>query len=99
MVMHMPVKNEISPTLKDIIDHFNDDNQRLSHTITEGQKSTGCAVAVGNNNIQLDSDFFGNFEAGNFDHEEEISVVGESFTFGGTTFPSHCEVFISVSMW
>lgn len=97
--MNMPVKNEISPTLKDIIDDFNDDNQRLSHTIIEGQESAGCADAVGNNNIQLDGDFFGNFEAGNFDHEEEISVVGESFTFGGTTFPSHCEVFISVSMW
>ncbi|KAM7495589.1 hypothetical protein LguiB_030198 [Lonicera macranthoides] len=91
MVMNMPVKNEISPTLKDIINHFNDDNQSLSHTINEGQKSAGCADAVGNNNIQLDGDFFGNFEPGNFDHEQEITVVGESFTFGRTTFSSHCE--------
>lgn len=46
IVMNMLEKNEISPTLRDIMCLFNEENQQPSHTFNEGQKSEGSTGSV-----------------------------------------------------
>ncbi|XP_059662453.1 condensin complex subunit 2-like isoform X2 [Cornus florida] len=91
MVMSMPAKNEISPTLGDIVSQFDEDNKRPSHAFNEDQTSFCRVDSIDDSNAELDSNSFGNYEAMTFDHDEETNVLDESFNFGDTTSLSHDE--------
>ncbi|KAK3030037.1 hypothetical protein RJ639_038136 [Escallonia herrerae] len=90
MVRNMRGKNEISPTLKEIICQFGQSNQRQSYATDEGKRFCGKTRAVGGSRDLLDENFCGNFEAEDSDHEE-ASTLDESFTYQYLTFPSHNE--------
>lgn len=93
MVMNMPAKNEISPTLRDIVCHLDEDNQRSSQTFNVDEKFDFRAEASDGNEADLDNNSFGNHEAWSFDHDEETSVVNESSSFD-PPFHGHHEVFV-----
>ncbi|KAA8527002.1 hypothetical protein F0562_008769 [Nyssa sinensis] len=84
MVMNMPSKNEISPTLSNIVCQFNQDNQRPSHASNEGWKFVGRDDAINDCNVELDGNSFEDYEAGTFGHYGETSVLDETFNSGNT---------------
>ncbi|KAK2987018.1 hypothetical protein RJ640_004744, partial [Escallonia rubra] len=90
MVRNMRGKNEISPTLKEIVCQFGQSNQRQSYATDEDKRFRGETGAVGGSCDLLDENFCGNLEAGDSDHEK-ASTLDESFTYQDTTFPSHNE--------
>ncbi|KAA8526530.1 hypothetical protein F0562_008267 [Nyssa sinensis] len=89
MVLNMPVKDEISPTLRDIVNQFDEDNRRPSDTFTSGQKSAEQVYEAYNDNAELDGDAFEN--CGTFDHDDQTSAIGEDFYGGDPNLPSHHE--------
>lgn len=107
MVSDMPAKTEISPTLREIICQFDEDNQR-SQIFSLGEDIDfrldglgGCANAchtkeetfVGNED-GLDDSSFGNHKAWGYDQEGGTSVVNESSSFH-PTFPGDHEEFVT----
>ncbi|KAL7000053.1 hypothetical protein U1Q18_001202 [Sarracenia purpurea var. burkii] len=83
MVFNMHKKDKISPTLGDIIDRFNECSQRPSNTFSSGPKlSDQISESYNGNNIEFDDDAFDNGEAWSFDHDNQMSVVGED-NYGG----------------
>ncbi|KAL5737568.1 hypothetical protein ACOSP7_030329 [Xanthoceras sorbifolium] len=103
MVTNMRTMSEISPTLKEIICHFDEDNQR-SQTVNLGEKFDSredslnaspeafndVADAFDANDVGLDDNSFGNCEAWRFDQGGEACFVNESFG-SGPTFNGHYE--------
>uniref|UniRef100_A0A5B7B666 Condensin complex subunit 2 n=1 Tax=Davidia involucrata TaxID=16924 RepID=A0A5B7B666_DAVIN len=91
MVLNMHVKNEISPTLRDIVNQFDEDNRRPSDTFSSGQKSAAQVYEPHNDNAELDGDAFENCGTWAFDHDDQTSVVGEDSYGGDPILPSHHE--------
>ncbi|KAK0600752.1 hypothetical protein LWI29_018095 [Acer saccharum] len=103
MVTNMRTMSEISPTLKEIICHFDEDNQRLQN-VNLGQKFDSredslnaspevfddAADAFDANDVGLDDNSFRNCEAWGFDHDGEAGFVNESFG-SDSTFNDHYE--------
>lgn len=98
MVVNMRATNEISPTLKEIIFQFDKDNQRPSQTFNVGQQSDATADAYDANEVDFDSNLFGNNDAWTSDHEAETSSFNQSSSFGDPSFQSH-EVFATSCVW
>ncbi|KAL9441663.1 hypothetical protein AB3S75_020207 [Citrus x aurantiifolia] len=107
MVNDMHAKTEISPTLREIICQFDEDNQR-SQIFSLGENIDlrldglgGCANAchtkeetfVGNED-GLDDSSFGNYKAWGYDQDGGTSVVNESSSFH-PTFPGDHEEFVT----
>ncbi|KAJ4725148.1 Condensin complex subunit 2 [Melia azedarach] len=95
MVINMCAKPEISPTLEEIICHFDEDNQR-SQTFSLSQ-NIGSRLDVldattdafdaeadrfGANGYGLNDNSFGYHEVWNYDHDGGTSVVNEISSFG-----------------
>jgi condensin complex subunit 2 len=94
MVMNMRAKNEISPTLKEIISQFDNDNQRPSQTFNVSQQSDVTTDAYDDNEVDFDSNLFENHDAWADNQEDETSSVNQSSSFGDPSFQSH-EVFVT----
>ncbi|GMY31162.1 condensin complex subunit 2-like [Fagus crenata] len=91
MVMNMRAKNEISPTLKEIISQFDNDNRRPSQTFNVSQQSDVTTDAYDDNEVDFDSNLFENHDAWADNHEDETSSVNQSSSFGDPSFQSHEE--------
>uniref|UniRef100_A0A2N9IKJ2 Condensin complex subunit 2 n=1 Tax=Fagus sylvatica TaxID=28930 RepID=A0A2N9IKJ2_FAGSY len=91
MVMNMRAKNEISPTLKEIISQFDNDNQRPSQTFNVSQQSDVTTDAYDDNEVDFDSNLFENHDAWADNHEDETSSVNQSSSFRDPSFQSHEE--------
>ncbi|KAK4850531.1 hypothetical protein QYF36_007520 [Acer negundo] len=103
MVANMRTMSEISPTLKEIICHFDEDNQRLQN-VNLGQKFDSredslnaspeafddAADAFDANAVGLDDNSFGNCEAWRNNHDREAGFVNENFG-SDSTFNDHYE--------
>ncbi|XP_017979600.1 PREDICTED: condensin complex subunit 2 [Theobroma cacao] len=91
MVTNMLAKNEICPTLKVIVCHFDEDNQRSSETFDVGQK---CDIRVDTANAyeaESDDTLLENYDACIFDHDEVSSGVNEGSNFDRTIHDHHEE--------
>ncbi|KAF6173240.1 hypothetical protein GIB67_026935 [Kingdonia uniflora] len=91
MVTNMPVKNEISPTLRNIVNQFDEDNRRPTDTFSVGQNTAGQVDSNDDNNADFDGDAFDNAGTWNFDHDDQSSVVDENPSYADQSFPSHHE--------
>ncbi|KAF8414131.1 hypothetical protein HHK36_002130 [Tetracentron sinense] len=91
MVINMPTKNDISPTLRDIISQFDRDNQRPPDTLSVGQKDIGDVDTAGNGQAEFDGDTFENCGTWTFDHDDQASVIDENSNCADPIFPSHHE--------
>ncbi|GFY99154.1 hypothetical protein Acr_13g0005550 [Actinidia rufa] len=91
MVLNMHKKDEISPTLSDIVDQFNKNSRRPSDTFSSGQKPAEQVYEDCNNsnNAELDGDAFDNCGSWAFDHDDQASVVGDDSYAGDPILPSH----------
>ncbi|XP_037494465.1 condensin complex subunit 2 [Jatropha curcas] len=90
LVMNILAKDEICPTLRDIICHFDEDDQRSSEAFSVEQKFDVTVEICNTNEVELENSSFGNYEAGTFSHDDEASIFNGSFTCD-STLPRHKE--------
>ncbi|XP_022759050.1 condensin complex subunit 2-like isoform X2 [Durio zibethinus] len=90
MVLNMRAKDEISPTLKIIVNQFDEDNRRPLENFSCSQRSTDQADTI-NNEIEFDGDAFESFETDGFDHDDQPSIVDEEYNGAEPTFMSYNE--------
>ncbi|XP_038702660.1 condensin complex subunit 2-like isoform X1 [Tripterygium wilfordii] len=90
MVLIMRTKDEISPTLRNIVNQFDEDNRRPQDTFSYCQQSTE----------EVDADYDGAAEFGDafencgtlaFDNDDETSCVNEDPNGADAVFPSYDE--------
>ncbi|GAV81956.1 Cnd2 domain-containing protein [Cephalotus follicularis] len=89
MVMNMPAMNEISPTLRDIVFHLDEqikDNHSSSQTSYVAETVDLRADIYAGNEASVDNISLGIHEAWTVDHDEETSVVNESSSFDPPCF-------------
>ena len=91
MVLNMRAKDEISPTLKNIVNRFDEDNRRPLENFSWSQRSTDQADTI-NNESEFDGVAFESFETDGFDHDDQPSIVDEEFNGAQPTFTSYDEV-------
>ncbi|XVF81600.1 hypothetical protein PTKIN_Ptkin15bG0168200 [Pterospermum kingtungense] len=90
MVLNMRAKDEISPTLKNLVNQFDEDNKRPLENFSCSQRSTDQADTI-NNESEFDGVAFESFENNGFDHDDQPSIIDEDFNGVETTFASYDE--------
>ncbi|XP_022727928.1 condensin complex subunit 2-like [Durio zibethinus] len=90
MVLNMRAKDEISPTLKNIVYQFDEDNRRPQENFSCSQRSTDQVDTIYNKS-EFDGVAFESFEADGFDHDDQPSIVDEDFNEAEPTFTSYDE--------
>ncbi|XP_031263384.1 condensin complex subunit 2 isoform X3 [Pistacia vera] len=100
MVLNMQVKNEISPTLKIIINEFDEDNRRPLDTLGSSQKVIDEVEALNNSEVEFDGSACEDYGTSAFDHDDQTSafvhddrssIVDENISGVDPTFPSYDE--------
>ncbi|KAM7492361.1 hypothetical protein LguiA_035282 [Lonicera macranthoides] len=90
MLLNMPQKDEISPSLREIVNRFAEDNGRASDAFSSDQTSAEHVFETYNNyDAELDGDAYDNCGTWDYDNGEQTSVVDEG-AYGGD-LPSHHE--------
>lgn len=92
MVLNMRLKNEISPTLRDIVNQFDENNRRPSDIYSSGQKSAEKVGAAYENEVDLDGDAVENCGTWNYDHDDQTSVLDDPTICADSTYASYHEV-------
>ncbi|KAF5188343.1 Condensin complex subunit [Thalictrum thalictroides] len=99
MLINIPLKDEISPTLRSIINMFDEDNRRASNTFFASQKEKEHDDAAHQDHADLDTDTFGDaLENGGdwgLDQDDHSSLVDESFNHPEQVFQGHHEEYDS----
>ncbi|KAF9610382.1 hypothetical protein IFM89_022137 [Coptis chinensis] len=98
MVINVRAKDEISPTLRSIINQFDEDNRRPLNTFCIDQRERGQDDAANQNHANSDgnADAFDNFGDSGLDQDDQSSVVDESSNYGEPVFPNHQEAWALV---
>lgn len=104
MVLNVRTKDEISPTLRNIVNQFNEDNKRPLDAFPSQQKSSDQVDDNDrsyNNEVELDGEAYEKYGNWTFDHDDQKSVVDEELDAADTTFPSYHEVYAAdyLSKW
>ncbi|KAF3443439.1 hypothetical protein FNV43_RR13121 [Rhamnella rubrinervis] len=89
MVLNMRMKDEISPTLRNIVNRFDEDNRRPSDFQSSGYRSADDAAF--NNEVEFDGDEVDNSGTWSFDHGDETTVVDEGLNYADSTYPDYHE--------
>ena len=97
MVLNMRMKDDISPTLRNIVNRFDEDNRRPSDFQSSGYKSVDDEAF--NNEVEFDGDEVDNSGTWSFDHGDETTVVDEGLNYADSTYPDYHEVFIVDHQW
>ncbi|XWS75767.1 hypothetical protein CRYUN_Cryun01aG0120500 [Craigia yunnanensis] len=87
-VLNMRAKDEISPTLKIIVNQFDEDNRRPLENFSCSQRSTDQADTI-NNESEFDGVAFESFETDSFDHDDQPSIVDEELNGAEPTMSYH----------
>lgn len=91
----MLAKDEISPTLRIIVNQFDEDNRRSSDTFSSIQKLVDQVEAVHNNVAESDGVAFDDCGTDDFYNDDQPSIVDENIGGSDSTFTSYHEVFVS----
>lgn len=91
MVSNMSKKYEISPSLREIVNHFNVD-KRPPDTFSSGMKQAEQVDEVYNSGTEFSADTFENRGTWDVDHDEQKYVADEGTYGGDTILSSHYEV-------
>lgn len=92
MVLNMRVKEEISPTLRSIVNRFDEDNRRPSDFNSSGQTLTEDAVY---NEVEFNDDAIEDCVTWSNDHDHEEAMVDEGPSYADSTFPDYNEVSVT----
>lgn len=93
MVLNMRMKDEISPTLRNIVNRFDEDNRRPADIYSCSQESAEQVDVAHNNEVEFDGDVPENFGNWDYEHDDHTSMVEEGLNCENSTFPSYHEVF------
>ncbi|VVA17574.1 PREDICTED: condensin complex [Prunus dulcis] len=91
MVLNMRMKDEISPTLRNIVNRFDEDNRRPADIYSCSQESAEQVDAAHNNEVEFDGDVPENFGNWDYEHDDQTSMVEEGLNCENSTFPSYHE--------
>lgn len=91
MVLNMRMKDDISPTLMTIIEHFDEDNSRPSNSFSCVEQSEGGAVY---NDVDFDGEDIENCGNWNNDQDHVSTLVDESLGCADSASPNYNEVFL-----
>ncbi|KAL2464881.1 Condensin complex subunit 2 [Abeliophyllum distichum] len=91
MVMDMPKKDEISPSLRAIFDQFDEDKQKPAESFSSGQSCSGQVFQTADSNHEEDGDAFGSFGTWGLDHDDQASMVDEGTYDQDQNLPSQSE--------
>lgn len=80
MVLNMLAKNEISPTLKEILCHIDEDNQQSAQAFNICQNADHNTGAFDDNEVGLDVS--SQYDTTTIDHHDDINVSHEDVIFG-----------------
>lgn len=78
MVLNMPKKDEISPSLRHIIHQFDEDACRLSETYVSAQNSSEQDFDTIDHAPEVDNDVYDNYGAWAMDNDDETSVADQA---------------------
>lgn len=92
----MRVKDEISPTLRNIVNLFDEDNRRPSDYCSSGLKGAEKVHMDYDVDDRFDGDNFDNFGTTNYDNDDQTSMVDDGPGGGSAGFPTYHEVIFSV---
>ncbi|XP_073110424.1 condensin complex subunit 2 isoform X3 [Elaeis guineensis] len=90
MMIHMPAKHDISPTLRDIVNQFDQHNGRPSDVCSVGQRVV-LEDVVDNFHIDLESNAFENNGPWSFENDDHTSVIDDTCISTDRNFISHQE--------
>ncbi|TYH10944.1 hypothetical protein ES288_A07G218800v1 [Gossypium darwinii] len=85
MVLNMQTKDEISPTLHNIVNQFYEENRMPLENFSCNQRSTELADTI-NNESEFDGVAFESFDNDGFDHDDQPNIVDEEFNREEPTF-------------
>ncbi|KAL7086692.1 hypothetical protein ACP275_13G016400 [Erythranthe tilingii] len=91
MVANMLNESEISPSLRDIVNQFDNDDQRPSESYSSDQSYSGQVNESTEMNVELDGDSFGNTGTWDFDNDDQSSVVDDGTYDQDTSFQNQQE--------
>jgi condensin complex subunit 2 len=90
MIVHMPLCNDISPTLRDIVAQFDEENKRRSHDASSGQMPLVEDQMVDGNNSEHDDNMQPDCETWDFgggnDQDITYDENGNSINFNSTNY-------------
>lgn len=92
MMIYMPATNDISPTLRDIVNQFDEDNRRPPDINCSAQVPLVDDYVPENNHIEL-GEIASDDDCGpwNLDHDHQLSIVDDNSTSTNLNFTSHQE--------
>lgn len=96
MVLNMRVKDEISPTLRNIVNLFDEDNIRPSDYCSSAPKAAEQVHMDYDVDDRFDVDDFDNFGTANYDNDDQTSMVDDGPGGGDAGFPTYHEVIFSI---
>ncbi|CAI9090105.1 OLC1v1024796C1 [Oldenlandia corymbosa var. corymbosa] len=78
MAMDMPNKEDISPSLKDIVNLFDEDDRRPSGPYPSGENLSEQVPGTEENDFEMENDVFDNSGTWDFGQDEQPEIVDES---------------------
>lgn len=94
MALNMRTKEEISPTLRTIVNRFDEENRRPSDFHSSGQNSEEDAAF---NEAEFDGGPIEDCVSWSYDHDEETIMVDEGPYCADSSFPDYHEVSVTVN--
>lgn len=91
MVLDMSKKFEISPSLREIVNHFDDDNKRPPDTFSSGTKQAEPVDEPYDTGAEFNADTFENQGTWNVDHDDQTNVSDQGTYGGDPIISSHYE--------
>ncbi|CAA2969046.1 condensin complex subunit 2 [Olea europaea subsp. europaea] len=91
MILDMPKKHEISPSLMAIFDIFDEDKQKPSESFSSSQSCSAQVFQTADSNHEEENDAFESFGTWGFDHDGQASVVDEGSYDQDQILPSQPE--------
>lgn len=98
-MFNMRVKDEISPTLRNIVNLFDEDNKRPSDYCSSAPKAAEEANMDYDVDDRFDGDDFDNFDnfgTANYDNDNQTSMVDDGPGGGDAGFPTYNEVIFKI---
>ncbi|KAA0034790.1 condensin complex subunit 2 [Cucumis melo var. makuwa] len=99
MVLNMRVKDEISPTLRNIVNLFDEDNIRPSDYCSSGPKAAEQVHMDYDVDDRFHGDDFENFGTENYDNDDQTSMVDDGPGDGDAGFSTYNEESVSTTYY
>ncbi|KAK8959320.1 Condensin complex subunit 2 [Platanthera guangdongensis] len=91
MMINMPKKDYISPTLRDIMDRFDENNHKQQNLNVVEEQPAGHGETDDIYHTELGDTSFGDVDLNASDHDDHISVIDDNSMIGETSFSNHLE--------